>query len=555
MAEPKTSFQLCLLGVTAGVIAAILIILFRLLIIASHALFLPATDDFSELSGFHRLILPAIGAILIVIFAYLSKYKHYRLGVPFVIHRIKQNYGHIPLVSSVNQFVGGALALIFGFSVGREGPSVHIGAAGASLLGSWLHLPYNAMRTLSGCGVAAGISATFNTPLAAVIFVMEVVLREYKIHVFVPIILAAVTGALITQSVFGDGYELALIQVQSLSGWHFPYLVICGMTLGVIAYAFNYNLMLIIRLFKPLSMLPRLLLAGAIMGFIAFATPEALGSGMSAIGISVSSPDNFSLIATILIAKLLATLFVLGLGIPGGLIGPVIGLGVLLGTLMAYFPMMITNEANVYGTYALLGLAGLLAATLHAPLAALVAVMELSSSPEIIVPAMVVITSAYVTAVQFLGNRSIFLQQLDFQQLSYQVTPAIEALQKIGVMAEMNEDFKLLYSDDTTQINSTLDAVMQSSTTDTLLIIHDEVNGYRLAEYDKTLTFNNNTPINYTKLEGISSQCTLADVFNILNDNRESSVYIYNMLDNKQIMGLINWTQIHNVLTIRDSLI
>ena len=205
----------------------------------------------------------------------------------------------------------------------------------------------------------------------------------------------------------------------------------------------------------------------------------------------------------------------------------------------------------IAGTYGVLGMAGLLAATLHAPLAALTTVMELTSSPEIIVPAMIVITTAYVTALQVFGNRSIFLQQLDFQELPYQVSPATEALQKVGVMDEMDEDFKLLYSDDKQQIKNTLDA-MDSQTP---LIVFDEENGYRLAEYDLSLMSDQATNLSYISLAGISSQATLADAFELLNDKRSGALYVYNLLDNKQIMGLLRWDQIHHILTIRNSLL
>ncbi len=551
VARPKSSIQLCLLGVGAGLIAAMLIIIFRVVVLIGQRAFIPEYDNFTDMPELERLYLPIIAAFLIGLFAFMTGFKHYRLGIPYVIHRIKTNYGQMPIWNAANQFVGGAIALISGFSVGREGPSVHMGAAGASVFASYLHLPYNAMRTLSGCGVAAGIAASFNTPLAAVIFVMEVVLREYKVHIFVPVILSAVTGAITTQFVFGAGSELSIINVVPISPWHYPYLILCGVILGAIAYAFNHNLMLIIRTFKPISMFPRLILAGIITGIIGYLVPQAMGSGMSAIDIAVTDPNNIELLTTILIAKLFATLFALGLGIPGGIIGPVIGLGVVIGSLMSYVANYINPEISVTGTYAVLGMAGLLAATLHAPLAALMAVMELTASPEIIVPAMLVIVPAYITALQVFGNRSIFLQQLDFQGLTYQVSPAVEALQKVGVLDEMDENFKLLYSDDKQQIAESLNAV----DTQTPLIVFDDENGYRLAEYDLSLSADESISIQYIPMTGISSQSTLGDAFDVLKDKRSGAIYIYDMLDNNQIVGLIRWDDIRHILTIRSAVL
>lgn len=250
LAHPRTSVQVCLLGIIAGVTSALLIVLFRLGIDWLQSSGVSLLQQWGLSAKWVWVVMPVSAVILILLIAFLTGFKHYRLGIPFVIHRVKQHYGHIPWRTTVNQFFGGMLALAGGFVVGREGPSVHLGAAGSSLFGQALKLPHNSIRTLAGCGIAAGISASFNTPFAAVIFVMEVVLREYKIHVFVPVMLAAACGSVITRIVFGEGNELAYFSFSSFSQWLYLYLIVFGCLLGVLATLFNQLLMSVMRIMR-----------------------------------------------------------------------------------------------------------------------------------------------------------------------------------------------------------------------------------------------------------------------------------------------------------------
>ena len=200
LALPNTSWQICLLAIIGGCASALLVVLFTLTIEAIQQVYLIKSDNYNSLDEISRFDLPIIGAILILLIAWFTGYKYLRTGIPFVLHRLKVAHGVIPFKNTINQFWGSAIALASGFSVGREGPAVHLGAACSSYLGSMLKLPYNNIRTLCACGIAAGIAATFNTPIAAVIFVMEVIMREYKAHIFILVMLAAIVGSVITQS-------------------------------------------------------------------------------------------------------------------------------------------------------------------------------------------------------------------------------------------------------------------------------------------------------------------------------------------------------------------
>lgn len=553
LALPQTSLQLCLLGMLGGLIAALLIILFRLAIIGIQDLFLTKNDDFTSIDADIRWLLPLAGAVCIGVIALLTGYRHYRLGIPFVIHRIKTAYGIMPFRNTLNQFFGGILALASGFSVGREGPSVHLGAYGASTVGRYLKLPYNSIRILAGCGIAAGISASFNTPLAAMIFVMEVVLREYRIHVFIPVMLASVVGALATQLVFGHDRELAALDIINLSVWHFPYLILCGIIFGAMAWLFNRNLMLMLNTFKKWPLLLRLALAGLVTSAVGYFIPHAMGAETGAIQFAINSPTEIHLLFVILLGKFVLTLFAIGLGVPGGIIGPIFGIGVVLGTILAIVPAVIVDNSSNAGTYAVLGMAGMMAATLHAPLAALVAVMELAANQHIILPAMLVIVTAYVTTVQFFNNKSIFLMQLDFMQLPYKLSPADDILQKVGVLAVMNQDYQVLDNPSESQVKQQLDLLQPPAQ---LLIKRNEQDGlaFYTVQYDVSLSLAGDSALQYLPVKGLSQQCTMAEVLAELEDKREGIVYIYQ--DNPQLpIGIIRWDQLRALLIKQNNLI
>jgi H+/Cl- antiporter ClcA len=553
LAVPQTSLQLCLLGMLGGLIAALLIILFRLAIIGLQGFFLQHSDDFSSISAEYRWLLPLLGATLIGLIALATGYKHYRLGIPFVIHRIKTAYGIMPFRNTLNQFFGGILALASGFSVGREGPSVHLGAYGASTVGRYLQLPYNSVRILAGCGIAAAIAASFNTPLAAMIFVMEVVLREYRIHVFIPVMLASVVGAMATQLVFGHDKELAALEIISLSVWHFPYLVLCGVVIGAFAWLFNRNLMRMLQWFKNWPLLLRLALAGVITAAVGYIIPHAMGAETGAIQFAIDSPTAVHLLLLLLAGKMILTLCAIGLGVPGGIIGPIFGMGVVLGTILAIVPAVLVDNTSNSGTYAVLGMAGLMAATLHAPLAALVAVMELAANQQIVLPAMLVIVTAYVTTVQFFNNKSIFMTQLDFMQLPYKLSPADDVLQKVGVLAVLNQDYKLLLNPDEATVRRELADLTPPQQ---LLIKRNDTDTWQFytAQYDVSLSLSGDSSIQYAAVKGLSHQATMAEVLHELEDRREGLVYIYQQ-DPTEPIGIIRWDQLRALLIKQNNLI
>ena len=542
LALPQTSWQLCLLAAIGGFASAMLVVLFIYTIEGVQSFFLSEKDDYNSLTPLSRFQLPIIGAIVILFFAWLTGYKYIRSGIPFVLHRLKVANGVMPFRNTVNQFMGSAVALIAGFSVGREGPAVHLGAACTSYIGNKLNLPYNAIRSLSACGIAAGIAACFNTPIAAVLFVMEVILREYKVHIFIPVMIAAIVGSMTTSTIFGPTHEFGHFTAITINTDHYLALALLGIVLGFFAYIFNRYLILVIKHSAPFHIVSRILTAAIITGVLGYAAPYAMGTDLSAINFSLQNNFELQLLLGLLVAKVLMTIFALGLGIPGGIIGPILGIGAIAGTcgsvITSYF---MTGDISA-SDFALMGMAGFMAATLNAPLAALLCVVELSDQIEIIVPAMIVITSACVFSGQFFGNRSIFIMQLEVQGLPYRRPPIEKSLQRIGVIGVMDENITLLHKATDETITAAL--INQNPQDNVICKITNADNQTEYIFYQQSKAKIDDVPtIEKHTLIPISSQSTLAEAYLLLVKNRTGGVYIYQ--DNPdEIMGIISFDYI-----------
>jgi H+/Cl- antiporter ClcA len=438
---------LALLGLVSGILAGGVIVLFRLSVEGTQASFLPQglPENYEALPPMLRFALPIAGGLLIgLIFKWASGGIHV-LGVARVMERLTYHEGHHTKRGFFLQFVGAAVAIISGHSVGREGPHIFLGAASSSLLGQRLSLPNNSIRTLVGCGVAAGIAASFNTPLAGVVFALEVVMLEYTLASFTPVILAAVSADAIAIAVLGSepAFVVPALTLGSLA--EMPLLLLLGLVVGAVAASFIHLLQLFASSSRKIEFYWRTTIAGVIVGICGLLVPEVMGVGYDTVNSALLGELGLGLLLGMVLLKLVATSASVGMGIPGGLIGPALFMGATLGCLMGIlaaemFPEM---ESGV-GLYALLGMGAMMGATLQAPLAALTAIMELTRNAEVIMPGMLVITIAGLTASELFRQESIFVTLLKANGMDYSTNPVMQALRRVGVGGAMAKSFRRL---------------------------------------------------------------------------------------------------------------
>ncbi|MBA6414107.1 chloride channel protein [Parahaliea sp. F7430] len=399
------------LGVVGGLASGLIVIAFEVSVAELAKLWGVGGrgEGFELLPDWQLFALPALGGLALGLGFSLLKPENRETGIVHVLSQMHSAYGVLPLRNAVVQFVGGAFALATGQSGGREGPGVHLGGAINSLLGQRLALPNNSLRILIACGAAGGISAAFDTPLAGVIFAMEVIVAEYTVAGFVPVMLAAVSASAVSRHI-GIGtvlFSIPAVELNSL--WELPYIVMLGVCCGATVTVFIY----INRLSSRLSHWPvavRFTIAGCVTGGLALLVPETLGIGYDTLNLALQGELVLYMLVAIGACKLVATGVSCGMGMPIGLIGPNLLMGACLGGALGIVGQIYAPHlASEPTLYIALGMAACMGAVLNAPLAATLAVIELTQSAGVAMPALLAIIAANLT------NEGVFRQRAAHQ--------------------------------------------------------------------------------------------------------------------------------------------
>ena len=442
------------LAIVTGLLASLIIIAFRLFIDYGQIWLFPTgeIEGFANLPWQWVLGLPIAGGLLIGLLLYGLKPEQRNTGVVHVIERLSSYEGRLPWQNALRQFFGAGIALISGHSIGREGPSVHLGAAGGSQLASLLDLPNNSVRILVACGTAAAIAASFNTPIAGVIFAMEVIMMEYHIASFIPIILASVTGTVLSRLTFGETAIFANLSADMQSLWEIPYIVLMGVLIGGLATLFVRSLGFFSGLFKNHPFWLRTTYAGILMGLAGLMVPEVMGMSYNAISGISSNEAVLSALLILMVLKLGLSTACVGLGIPGGLIGPTLVVGACAGAALGIVGGKVFPDLSSTMTfYAVIGMCAMMGATLKAPLAALMAMLELTANPNIILPGMLAIVFSSLVIHDYFKEDALFMKLLRARGLDFRNDPVTQTLRRISVANAMQRNFIIMSREVSTQ--------------------------------------------------------------------------------------------------------
>lgn len=408
----------------AGIVAAYGTLAFRLAIAGTQFLWIGSpyeamTSLVASLPWWQVMAGPVLAGLLVGIIIHHFMPGGRAQGVAHVIESAHLKSGRMSLREGLVSAGVSAISLGGGASAGREGPAVHLGATLAAKLAQYLKLPPDMNRLLLASGVAAAVSASFNAPLAGVLFAHEVILGHYALRAFVPTTIASVVGAIIVRFHIGNYPAFSLPDYVIMSYWEFPAFALLGVLCAAVAISFMTSAFvadrIITRIRLPLWSKP--VIGGVFVGAIGLAFPEVLGVGYEATDRALRQEYGFWLLVALVIAKIAATAITLGARFGGGVFSPSLYLGAMAGGAFGIVAAQISpGLASEHGVYAIVGMGAVAAAVLGAPLSTTIMVFELIGTYEIAI-ALLLANSISTALTQAVIGKSFFHWQLEQRNL------------------------------------------------------------------------------------------------------------------------------------------
>ncbi|REG81285.1 H+/Cl- antiporter ClcA [Marinomonas pollencensis] len=411
-------------------------LLYWLIMFLSQLFMAGGSEAFESLPVWQRVLIPIVACFVLAVIFTLLPAKLRSVGVPYVVERLNYHQGILPVLNAVVQFFTVAISLIGGLSIGKEGPAVHLGATFGSYLAQHGRLPQYGVETLVACGVAGAIAAAFQTPVAGVLFAFEVIFIEYRMGMALPVLLSSVVGMLVSEYLLG---RIEVFDIDHLSTAQFTpdFFIACLALVGfIVTLAFLFlKVQKVLWRVGKVSVWWRFSLVGGVTSVVAIYLPETLGGGYDSLIALLSGQTLVSSLLAVIIVKTLLTSVSIGLGIPGGMIGPTFVIGGLAGAQAAFMFDSLLPYNHEMALFILLGMAAMMAACFQAPLTALIAMIEMTHTSEVIVPAMLVIVLSCLIMRLLLRQESAFVQRLKYVGLSSSMSPFKRYLQHHTVMS------------------------------------------------------------------------------------------------------------------------
>ncbi|MFQ6603648.1 chloride channel protein [Flavobacterium sp. C3NV] len=388
----------------------------------AHSVFSFATyiNGILKLS-FINSILPIVGIVLTVFVVKRVLNGSIEKGTSQILYAVAKKASIIPKKQMYAQIVTSSLTVGLGGSAGLESPIVITGAAFGSNFAQNYKLPYKDRTLLIGCGVAAGISAAFNAPIAGVLFAIEVLLVDVSISAFTPIMISAATGALVSAIVLDETILLSFKKQEAFNYHNIPFYVLLGILTGFIAVYYARNFQRVEHYFSNLKVGPyrKALIGSSLLALLIFIFPTLFGEGYESIKtLSESDPgqilDNtlfadfrnnqwvlLLFVGCTMMVKVFASGLTLGSGGNGGNFAPSLFLGSYLGYFFSKFISLIGLSKLPISNFTMVGMAGILSGLFHAPLTAIFLIAEITGGYSLMIPLMIVSSISFAISKRF----------------------------------------------------------------------------------------------------------------------------------------------------------
>ncbi|RMD87769.1 MAG: chloride channel protein [Calditrichaeota bacterium] len=420
--------QLLLLSAAVGVLSGFIAIGFRYLIYFFQNLFFFGNFSFENSDnalihnhiGWTIIFIPAIGGLLVGLITHFFASEAKGHGVPEVMEAVSFNDGKMKYRTVFFKALASAITIGSGGSVGREGPIVQIGSAAGSTIAQWLKFDTYHIKVLLGAGAASGIAATFNTPIAGIVFALEIILMEVNSKSFIAMVIATFFGTIVSRIFLGSEPAFHLPAYAFHNNYETFFYLILGVLAGFAGLLLIKSVYFAEDIFNKIKIYPFLkpAIGGLLVGCIGIFFPEVFGVGY----ITVSNILNHNILITTVIllffAKFLAFIITIGSGASGGIFSPSLFLGATLGAAFGYLVNYFFPEISAPpGAYALVGMAALFGAAARATLTSIIIIFELTLDYKIILPLMFTCVIADLICWSY-SKESIYTQKLARKRLS-----------------------------------------------------------------------------------------------------------------------------------------